>query len=359
MHRLRFRADAASVAVSIVSASTSYRGYSYRPITATTLDNGKTIVASIPIATAAPSTLALIRRSAAASPTFVQNVSTMMLSEQMRFVRAKSNSSSSAEEQATGSSSTEQATGSTNSNTADQSTGTSSTDAKPESEANAGAEGEEGAKKKKVPPKAKSFREQFQALKQDMKDFPDIYNSVNLVHFFIFTIFCLCSTGSNVEEQWWLNNWGIDKTFAPWAWPLHSLLTNNFLSMTFAMLLLHSMCHSVMTTLGPKMLWQYMGIVAVASGAMMWGLNNYMGWSHEKQFGPWDVCSSLFVMQYLHQGLKPWQLILSFNGWVKYAMCVGSICILYYDWQPVVFGTGVGFALCKLHPRLRGIKPPV
>lgn len=362
MLRLRLRPEASALVVSVsTTAASTVRGM-------TTSVSGNTLTATMPLPPSAISSSLLLRRvnqthqhrkinnmlATGSSATFSVPMTTL---EQLRYVRAKPSSSST---EASGESAKAEEKANTEDAKAEENKTNEGEETKKEGEKTK-TEEEEGAnkKKKKKTEEKKSFREQFQALKQDMKDFPDIYNSVNLVHFFIFTIFCLCSTGSNVEEQWWLNNWGIDKTFAPWAWPLHSLLTNNFLSMTFAMLLLHSMCHSAMVSLGPKLMWQYMGAVAVASGFCMWALNSTMGWSHEKQFGPWDVCSALFVMQYLHTGMKPWQLILSFNGWVKYAMCVGSVCILYYDWQPVMFGTVLGLALCKVHPKLRSIKPPV
>lgn len=366
MLRLRLRPEASAMVVSIsATAATSVRSM-------TTSVSGNTLTATMPLShvssAASSSSSALVRRVhnshfhhrkmnalVGSSATFSVPLSTI---EQFRFVRAKPSSSSEADAKAD-TSAEEKATRAEGAKTEENKTNEGEEAKTNEEGEEAKKEGEgDASKKKKKTQEKKSFREQFQSLKQDMKDFPDIYNSVNLVHFFIFTIFCLCSTGSNVEEQWWLNNWGIDKSFAPWAWPLHSLLTNNFLSMTFAMLLLHSMCHSAMVSLGPRLMWQYMAAVAVTSGFLMWGLNATMGWSHEKQFGPWDVCSALFVMQYLHTGMKPWQLILSFNGWVKYAMCVGSVCILYYDWQPVMFGTVLGLALCKIHPKLRSIKPP-
>ncbi|ORC86885.1 uncharacterized protein TM35_000251810 [Trypanosoma theileri] len=204
---------------------------------------------------------------------------------------------------------------------------------------------------KKAPPKG--FRGHLQGLKEDYVRFPDIYNSANALNFILFTVFCLCSTGSNVEEKWWLDNWGIDASFAPLAWGLHSLLMNNFLSMTFAMMLLHTMCHSVLPTIGSRGLMIYCGATAVISGFVIW-LGNYVANNtKEKQFGPWDIVAALFVMQYLHQGFTPIQILNSFNGWVRYACWVGAVCIMYFDWQPTVVGTAVGLALCKGHPKFR------
>eukprot|EP00758_Cryptobia_borreli_P010194 Tbor_TRINITY_DN5545_c4_g6::TRINITY_DN5545_c4_g6_i2::g.13501::m.13501 len=192
-------------------------------------------------------------------------------------------------------------------------------------------------------------------LRNDVRDFPDIYNVQNGLHFIIFTCFCLCSTGTSVEEEWWMKNWGIDADFCPWAWPLHSVLVNNFLSMSLAMLLMHSLVTGVIPTLGARSLLLYMGIIATVSGAIMWGGNYAMGWTHEKQFGPWDISAGLFVMHALRQGIMPWTILNSFNGWMKYAIWVGVLTICYYDWQPVITGTGIGFALCKLHPKFRGV----
>ncbi|RNF07383.1 uncharacterized protein Tco025E_07375 [Trypanosoma conorhini] len=205
--------------------------------------------------------------------------------------------------------------------------------------------------------KATGFRAHLQGLREDYVRFPDIYNSANALNFILFTVFCLCSTGSNVEEKWWLDNWGIDAGFAPLAWGLHSLLMNNFLSMTFAMMLLHTMCHSVLPTLGSRGLMIYCAATAVASGFLMWTYNYLTNNTTEKQFGPWDIVAALFVMQYLHQGFSPVCILNSFNGWVRYACWVGAVCILYFDWQPTAAGTLVGLALCKGHPKFRVTGP--
>ena len=195
-------------------------------------------------------------------------------------------------------------------------------------------------------PKNKGLFAQIQGLRDDFVNFPDIYNAPNMMNFVLFTIFCLASTGSNVEADWWVNQWGIDAAFKPWTWFLHSLMMNNFLSMSFAMMLVHSMCHSVLPTLGNRGLLTYCAIVSVVSGVAIWALNAAMGNRSEKQYGPWDVLSALFVMQYLHQGLTPLAILGGFNGWVRYACYVGAVCILYYDYQPVIFGTALGYALC-------------
>lgn len=222
-------------------------------------------------------------------------------------------------------------------------------------------EDQDGSKKKKKKAKEEEpkgpggIKGFIERIKSDLRDYPDIYNGVNLIHFLIFTTFCLCSTGSNVEEEWWLSTWGIDATFAPWAWPLHSILTNNFLAMTWAMLILNDLCVTALPVLGVRGLIMYMGTVASMSGAVMWGGNYLMANTSEKQFGPWDVCAALFVMKALHQGVMPWTVLNSFNSWVKYALWVGAACLVWYDPQPIACGTAIGFVLCKAHPRFRGI----
>ncbi|KEG05716.1 hypothetical protein DQ04_19021000 [Trypanosoma grayi] len=220
-----------------------------------------------------------------------------------------------------------------------------------------GAQKPDGEKGKAEEKPATGFRAHLQGLKEDYVRFPDIYNSANALNFILFTVFCLCSTGSNVEEKWWLDNWGVDARFAPLAWGLHSLLMNNFLSMTFAMMLLHTMCHSVLPTLGSRGLMLYCAATAVVSGFVLWIGNYAANNTAEKQFGPWDIVAALFVMQYLHQGFTPVQILNSFNGWVRYACWVGAVCILYFDWQPTAVGTLVGLALCKGHPKFRVTGP--
>ena len=214
----------------------------------------------------------------------------------------------------------------------------------------AGPEGAEGAEKKK---EGRGLFSIFSQIKHDMVQFPDIYNSINLLNFILFTVFCLCSTGSNVETEWWMEHWGIDAAFRPWAWALHSLLTNNFLSMAFAMMMIHGMCTSAVASVGSAGLMQYLAIVSIVSGVIIWAFNYGRGYTKEKQFGPWDITAALFVLQYLHQGFTPWQILNSFSGWQKYAMWVGAFCIMYYDWQPVICGTALGLALIKLHPKFR------
>jgi hypothetical protein len=235
---------------------------------------------------------------------------------------------------------------------------TESENADEESSANGAKKGK--GKKGKAASKKKSFMDHINGLCEDYAKFPDIYNSANLINFIVFTVFCLCSTGSNTEEAWWMAQWGLDNSFRPWTWLLHSFLTNNFLSMTYAMMLLHTMCHHVLPTLGSRGLLLYVGSTAVISGAVIW-LGNYLYYGStaapEKQFGPWDVVGALFVMEYFYYGLTPITILNSFSGWIKYAVWVGEICILYFDWQPTVVGTVVGLALCRGVPRFKAVKP--
>ncbi|KAK7194634.1 hypothetical protein NESM_000382100 [Novymonas esmeraldas] len=234
-----------------------------------------------------------------------------------------------------------------------------------QADANGAAEGQQRTskqKKSKAKKEQKSFMDHVRGLREDYKNCPHIYNTANAINFIVFTVFCLCSTGSNTEERWWMEQWGVDNHTRPWTWLLHSFLTNNFLAMTFAMMLLHTMCHQVLPTLGSRGLLLYCGGTAVISGAVMW-LGNvlYYGSSAaapEKQYGPWDMIASLFVMEYFYYGLTPMTILNSFSGWIRYACWVGEVCILYFDWQPTLVGTLVGLALCKGVPRFKAVKPP-
>ncbi|CAJ1986752.1 hypothetical protein conserved [Leishmania donovani] len=222
------------------------------------------------------------------------------------------------------------------------------------------AKGSKNKKGGKGQAKKKSLMDHVRGLRDDYANFPHIYNSVNAINFVVFTVFCLCSTGSNTEERWWLEKWGVDNSVRPWTWLLHSFLTNNFLAMTYAMMLLHTMCHHVLPTLGSRGLMMYCGGTAVFSGAIMW-LSNYLYYGStaapEKQFGPWDVIAALFVMEYLYYGVTPMSILSSFSGWIKYACWVGGVCILYFDWQPTLIGTLVGLAFCKGVPRWQAVRP--
>jgi hypothetical protein len=214
------------------------------------------------------------------------------------------------------------------------------------------------------------FKAQWEGIKRDITEFPDIYNGPNMLSVAFFTIFCLSSTGTQVEQNWWLDHWAVDQDshLRPWTWALHALHMNNFLSMVFAILLLHNSLHPLSHGLagGANAAMQYCGLVAVLSGFSMWAAQrawydpsqkDVMGrpLKGEKQYGPWDIASAVMVMQYLRLGIPPHRLLLSFNGWVKYACCVGAVCILYYDPQPVFFGTLYGFLLCRFAPAFRGV----
>jgi hypothetical protein len=269
------------------------------------------------------------------------------IQEAKRFFRAQSARPASEE-------TTTQSTASSNPSSQQQQ-GEGAAEGKSDQKEGEGAEGgkKEGGESETAAPEQTGIKAQIEAFKRDFHQFPDIYNSANAINFILFTIFCLCSTGSNIEAEWWINQFGIDAAFRPMAWFMHSVVMNNFLSMTFAMMLLHSMCHSVLPAIGSAGLFQYCAIISVVSGVAMWAFNYSIGYTKEKQFGPWDIVAGLFVMQFLHQGFLPWQIINSFNGWVRYACWVGAVCILYYDPQPTALGTAMGFALCKFHPRFK------
>eukprot|EP00760_Papus_ankaliazontas_P007390 PhM_4_TR13339/c1_g1_i1/m.17540 len=214
------------------------------------------------------------------------------------------------------------------------------------------------------------IKREYLGLRHDLKEFPDIYNGVNMFQMALFTIFCLSSTGSQNEADWWTRVFGVDGgALAPWSWLLHPLLTTNFLSMTFAMILVHNLGHSVVGTTGAAFLSRYLTAVTVISGVMMYALNafvlpaankvaaKYMKsddpnappapplFAIEPQYGPWNVACALFVASHANQGYTPFALFNSFNGWVKYATWVGGVVILYYDWQPCLLGTLTAVAL--------------
>lgn len=126
--------------------------------------------------------------------------------------------------------------------------------------------------------------------------------------------------------------------------------------MTYAMMVLHAMCNQMLPTLGSHNLILYTCATAVISGAIIWAYNRFRygdGESIEKQFGPWDVVSAMFVMQYMYFGIGPIRTLNSFNSWLRYACWVGQFCIMYFDWQPTFVGALVGFALCKGVPRFQ------
>ena len=221
------------------------------------------------------------------------------------------------------------------------------------------------------------IRGHIEGIKTDIKQFPDIYNWQNMLSLAFFTIFCLSSTGTQVEANWWLEHWAIDwdSYKRPWSILFHSLHMNNFLSMIFAILVLHNSLHPLVHGLagGSAALMQYCGLVSLLSGLMMWGFNYFYYASGEgavdvatgkpvrgeKQFGPWDIAAAVLLMQYLRLGIAPHRFLLSFNGWVKYACCVGAVCIVYYDPQPVLCGTLLGYGFCRFAPAFRPIAAKV
>lgn len=199
----------------------------------------------------------------------------------------------------------------------------------------------------------------FARIKRDIKDYPDIYNSVNGMHFLLFLVFCLVSTATPSENSFWKNKLCISDRLHPLAWWAHSFVTDNFMTMTYAMMLMHMLVIQMIPVWGIKRVQAFVVATAGISGALMW-LGNYMyyqwykegtlGMAPEFQYGPWDVVHGLLVAQYLHLAIPPLRSILSFHGWLKYASGVGAICIWYFDWQPTLFGIIVGTTLCKATP---------
>lgn len=210
-------------------------------------------------------------------------------------------------------------------------------------DAEAGAAGGKGPNPAADAPKA-SF---LQSLRQDVVQFPDIYNAGIMLNFAIWTIFCMASTGSAGELEWWLEHWGIDAAFRPLAWLLHSLLINNFMSMAFGIIVLHWLFQAALPGLGNRGLLVYLGIVSLVSGVLMWAFNYATNNRREKQYGPWDWMAALLVMHYMHQGVTPFAFFMTFGGWVKFANVAGILCIMYFDWQPTLLGAGVGYVLCR------------
>lgn len=209
--------------------------------------------------------------------------------------------------------------------------------------------GEEGKQQQEPPREEGGPFSAFSKLGGDIKAFPDIYNAANMLNMLLFTIFCLCSTGTEGEAAWWENFWSVDESFKPWAWPAHSILCTNFLAMTFGMILFHALSHQTMAQIGSRSLMLFLATVATTSGVCMWATNNALGnyIGKEKQYGPWDILAALMVMQYLAIGQTPWGLLLSYNGWIRYANLVGGVVIIYYDPQPLFWGTVIGLVLCK------------
>lgn len=194
------------------------------------------------------------------------------------------------------------------------------------------------------------LKREYVGLRQDIREFPDIYNYINVFQMVLFTVFCLSSTGSQGEADWWVKWCGIGTDGKAFLAPfLHVFLTTNFLSMAFAMLLIHNLGHTVMTAVGANFLFKYLSIVAITSGFAMLAMNYQ--WpvlsQGEFQYGPWDMIMALFVASSVSAGYTPFQLLSSFNGWVKYASFLGAAVILYYDWQPCLFGLLIAVGLHK------------
>jgi hypothetical protein len=191
------------------------------------------------------------------------------------------------------------------------------------------------------------LKREYYGLKTDVHQFPDIYNYINVFQFILFTVFCLSSTGSTAETEFWVKYCGVDGSGKCFLAPfLHAFLTTNFLAMSFAMLLVHNVGHTLITAVGAKFLVQYLGAVTILSGFGMMALNALVpSLTTESQYGPWDLIAGLFYASAVSSGFTPFQLLNSFNGWVKYASWLGAGVILYYDWQPCLFGVVIAVAL--------------
>ena len=210
------------------------------------------------------------------------------------------------------------------------------------------ASSEENEKSQKEFENMHFIRREYLGLRQDIREYPDIYNAVNAFQFILFTVFCLSSTGSKAEEEFWIRMCGIDLQWGSLLAPLlHVFLTTNFLSMAFAMLLLHNLGHTVIQAVGAPFLLRYLSVVALGSGALMCGMKMFFPniGQGEVQYGPWDIIVGLFVVSAATSGYSPLQLLGSFSGWVKYAAFLGAGVIMYYDWQPCVFGFLVAYGL--------------
>lgn len=202
----------------------------------------------------------------------------------------------------------------------------------------------------------------FAKVRRDIKDYPDIYNKVNGMHFLLFLVFCLVSTASPTENSFWKNQLSISDKFRPLAWWVHSIITDNFLAMTYSMMMMHKLVVQMIPVWGLKRLQTFVLLTAGISGALMW-FGNYMYYQWYKrgkadhlpeyQYGPWDVVYGLLIAQYLHVGIHPIRCILSFDNWLKYASGVGTICIWYFDWQPTFLGVLIGTVLCKAVPAFK------
>lgn len=225
-------------------------------------------------------------------------------------------------------------------------------------------EGGDGKKKTKEGEKEaeeprKSF---FTQVKEDIVQYPDIYNSINGLHFVLFLVFCLVSTASPSEDSFWKNQLSVSDKFRPLAWWVHSIVTENFMAMAYSMMMLHKLIIQMIAVWGLKRVQTFVLLTSGISGAIMW-LGNYgyyqlykKGKAEKKpefQYGPWDVMYALLLAQYLHVAIHPIRSILSFDHWLKYASAVGTLYIWYFDWQPTVVGAMVGLVLCKTVPAFK------
>lgn len=202
----------------------------------------------------------------------------------------------------------------------------------------------------------------FAKIRRDIKDYPNIYNKVNGMHFLLFLMFCLVSTASPTENSFWKEQLCISDKLRPLAWWMHSIITDNFLAMTYSMMMMHKLVIQMISVWGLQRVQAFVLLTAGISGAVMW-LGNYMYYQWHKggrgdrvpefQYGPWDVVYGLLIAQYLHVSIHPIRCILSFDNWLKYASGVGTICIWYFDWQPTLLGVIVGTALCKTVPAFK------
>lgn len=227
-------------------------------------------------------------------------------------------------------------------------------------------EGEKGKEEKAKEGEDEAQQEKrewfYEKIKKDIGKYPDIYNSLNGMHFLLFLVFCLVSTASPAESNFWKNHCSVSDRFRPLAWAFHSLVTENFMAMAYSMMMLHKLCVQMYNVWGLKRVQAFVGLTAVISGAVMW-LGNYgyyqlymkgkAGHVPEFQYGPWDVIYGLLFAQYLHVAIHPIRTILSFDHWLKYASGVGTLFIWYFDWQPTLVGSIVGVVLCKTVPAFK------
>lgn len=238
------------------------------------------------------------------------------------------------------------------------------TDTKTESAEEKDGSKEKGADAEADAPKPRlSF---WKRIREDFAKFPEVYNQLNGLHFVLFLAFCLVSTASVSEDLFWKNNLCISDRFRPLAWWTHAIVTENFMAMVYAMMLLHRSIIQMVSVWGAKRVQLFVVISAGLSGAIMW-LGNWIYYrdarkrgvaAHvEYQFGPWDVIYSLLMAQWLHVSIHPLRAVVAFDHWLKYASAIGTLAIWVYDWQPTVVGTVLGLVLCKTVPAFKVVMP--